>query len=197
MSQPVHPRPRGEHLKMMRLWRILIGSSPPARGTLLTQVSVIVRSRFIPARAGNTHHASRADAAFSVHPRPRGEHKRRGGSENSMVGSSPPARGTLVEFLFCQEWIRFIPARAGNTCGQRRRSLWSPVHPRPRGEHAGNHSPCFVSAGSSPPARGTHGMVTVTQRRKRFIPARAGNTKRTTPRSTAITVHPRPRGEHS
>ena len=58
-----------------------------------------------------------------------------------------------------------------------------PVHPRPRGEHIASRTPPPVGlCGSSPPARGTpppsdhesafHG---------RFIPARAGNTRQSSP----------------
>ena len=93
-------------------------------------------------------------------------------------------------------WSRFIPARAGNTGLPSDRRARPPVHPRPRGEHV-----CFLSShlwksGSSPPARGTRPSETRGCHSRRFIPARAGNTRLASSRDATGTVHPRPRGEH-
>ena len=54
-----------------------------------------------------------------------------------------------------------------------------------------------VLSGSSPPARGTQQHQHADAEQRRFIPARAGNTRRRSRTSTAAPVHPRPRGEHS
>ena len=51
--------------------------------------------------------------------------------------------------------------------------------------------------GSSPPARGTRGAADRGLERRRFIPARAGNTWMASAMSIVSSVHPRPRGEHS
>ena len=51
-----------------------------------------------------------------VHPRPRGEHKLFLLSKSPRYGSSPPARGTLNTSTKAKLKVRFIPARAGNTC---------------------------------------------------------------------------------
>ena len=53
-----------------------------------------------------------------------------------------------------------------------------------------------MSSGSSPLARGT--LIPDPERRHspRFIPARAGNTRRPGPPTTSSSVHPRSRGEH-
>ncbi len=50
--------------------------------------------------------------------------------------------------------------------------------------------------GSSPLARGTRPPVRPRPPRVRFNPARAGNTRRRTPRTPPPAVHPRSRGEH-
>ena len=52
--KPVHPRPRGEHLRSPITRVTSFGSSPPARGTLGDSLVILVSLRFIPARAGNT-----------------------------------------------------------------------------------------------------------------------------------------------
>ena len=112
-------------------------------------------SRFIPARAGNTP-CNSTIAAWTVHPRPRGEHA------VVLEGVQPET----------------IPACAGNT--SRASQMRLTVHPRPRGEHA-PPLPCRGAADS------------------RFIPARAGNTRRIEDIDSTIcsSVHPRPRGEHN
>ena len=133
--------------------------------------------RFIPARAGNTSPQWPSAALLPVHPRPRGEHLHRARRHRRHGGSSPPARGTL------------------RTAPQRCRP-WA-VHPRPRGEHEGQIVFCDPIVGSSPPARGTRHRRDDLKPRHRFIPARAGNTRRPTPTSSTSSVHPRPRGEHT
>ncbi len=54
-----------------------------------------------------------------------------------------------------------------------------------------------LSIGSSPRTRGTLAVRYCGQDVDRFIPAHAGNTPLTTPRSSPPTVHPRARGEHT
>ena len=71
-----------------------------------------------------------------------------------------------------------------------------PVHPRSRGEHMHSLIHKASARGSSPLARGTPRRTRRRRCRRRFIPARAGNT---TPRrcaSPGSPVHPRSRGEH-
>ena len=196
-ARSVHPRPRGEH-RMMRPQRPRnSGSSPPARGTPLHARRQIVSNRFIPARAGNTTHRPRMDHDGPVHPRPRGEHPGAAFAACLVLGSSPPARGTHLDRLYLVLFVRFIPARAGNTkrCpGARCRTS---VHPRPRGEHRSSPFASCSSTGSSPPARGTPRTQDRRPRTRRFIPARAGNTSDRCSRTRISAVHPRPRGEHS
>ena len=174
-----------------------IGSSPPARGTLARWGHSRLLRRFIPARAGNTIASNSATLLYPVHPRPRGEHRTAGDDATVVRGSSPPARGTPTGRCLPARALRFIPARAGNTCI---RCLWrSPVsvHPRPRGEHIRERAPEALLAGSSPPARGTPATRDRRGACPRFIPARAGNTGALQDRLGGRPVHPRPRGEHS
>ncbi len=51
----VHPRPRGEHHLSHLLLHVLLGSSPPTRGTRRASRRCRSMARFIPAHAGNTH----------------------------------------------------------------------------------------------------------------------------------------------
>ena len=148
------------------------------------------------ARAGNTVAPSWPSAYQSVHPRSRGEHGSGLYVLDNNTGSSPLARGTLEFGRDALQEIRFIPARAGNTCPTRRRSRTGSVHPRSRGEHWESKNASPACAGSSPLARGTRQPGSAATCSARFIPARAGNTPPATARRSAPTVHPRSRGEH-
>ena len=172
------------------------GSSPLARGTPAQTPGSSARPRFIPARAGNTSGAAGHRITSSVHPRSRGEHRAGGGSPSYPGGSSPLARGTRRRRRPQPNRYRFIPARAGNTCRPSGSEHPAAVHPRSRGEHPSGRDSAVVPAGSSPLARGTHAVEQVQGHARRFIPARAGNTRglwRPLPRRP---VHPRSRGEH-
>ena len=115
VSQPDHPRMRGEHGIGIGFMPCFCGSSPHARGTPVGTVHAPRLEGIIPACAGNTRPAStRTDRRWD-HPRMRGEHtpriigRRRGG------GSSPHARGTRGSGTTgCHGW-GIIPACAGNT----------------------------------------------------------------------------------
>ena len=117
-TRPVHPRGRGEHCTMAQVPTGTLGSSPRARGTLLRINHPLVRSRFIPAGAGNTLKAARAGIKCPVHPRGRGEHMTTFSAQQRHYGSSPRARGTRIRRRILHQRRRFIPAGAGNTPGE-------------------------------------------------------------------------------
>ena len=135
----------------------------------------------------------------------------------SQDGSSPLARGTPGTAQPGDGGRRFIPARAGNTGGGGGAATGGAVHPRSRGEHHVGGGTLGGRRGSSPLARGTLGGPAHRPRAVRFIPARAGNTPRRSPRPRGVDgssplargntdpgldvahlrpVHPRSRGEH-
>ena len=91
------------------------------------------------------------------------------------IGSSPRARGTQIS-----RSSQFVES----------------VHPRGRGEHISIAIKIRYANGSSPRARGTHSSQSIRDRRKRFIPAGAGNTTPIMVGASIFTVHPRGRGEH-
>ena len=115
---------------------------------------------------------------------------------SSYVGSSPRARGTLFENRIGGRGQRFIPAGAGNTPWPAATSASLAVHPRGRGEHQVCIAWTDTTGGSSPRARGTRRSRGRWRRRRRFIPAGAGNTLRDELAELRRTVHPRGRGEH-
>ncbi|ESF39944.1 hypothetical protein SEES8400_06211 [Salmonella enterica subsp. enterica serovar Senftenberg str. ATCC 8400] len=111
----VYPRWRGEHLKPEYAFKVDRGLSPLARGTHEFTQGNRAASRFIPAGAGNTRVSSDASPELPVYPRWRGEHAFSGGSNGSMPGLSPLARGTRESDSLQRRLRRFIPAGAGNT----------------------------------------------------------------------------------
>ena len=70
------------------------------------------------------------------------------------------------------------------------------VHPRACGEHRGTTGKTTWIAGSSPRLRGTRARDPALRRRKRFIPAPAGNTPGPGMSHRRWSVHPRACGEH-
>ena len=153
--------------------------------------------RFIPARAGNTRGLAPKAPRPPVHPRSRGEHHLQQVVMPRVNGSSPLARGTRPDLRRDLPAGRFIPARAGNTTRITGRSMYSPVHPRSRGEHAVPVPVGLAPFGSSPLARGTLPRLWRQRHPDRFIPARAGNTSTRARAIVSAAVHPRSRGEHS
>ena len=111
-------------------------------------------------------------------------------------GSSPHARGPLIdEEMLCDE-IRFIPACAGSTIHPTRPAFHSWVHPRMRGVHLSPPKAIVISAGSSPHARGPHIITFHPMLQPRFIPACAGSTEQDMSDDVFCEVHPRMRGVH-
>ena len=154
-----HPRSRGEHRKPAMTKSTPPGSSPLARGTPVRASAVLVSMGLIPARAGNTLHRYRGTGRTGAHPRSRGEHSHTVCGVVEAVGSSPLARGTHGPRGPSTSAAGLIPARAGNTDPAFKQRRLRGAHPRSRGEHEGRARTSEAREGSSPLARGTHGIV--------------------------------------
>ena len=193
---PVHPRAGGEHASTINLSTVFDGSSPRGRGTQRLDEGVLPELRFIPARAGNTPRRGGRRTATAVHPRAGGEHEYDTGAAGAWDGSSPRGRGTPRGAGAVRAVRRFIPARAGNTGTDGTDPAGSSVHPRAGGEHFIESEHFNLDYGSSPRGRGTLRRDVRRAVRRRFIPARAGNTRRGCRPSGRRPVHPRAGGEH-
>ncbi len=173
------------------------GSSPRGRGTHVDNTGRGDCGRFIPAWAGNTEIELAMIRIYAVHPRVGGEHRRDLVGLALCLGSSPRGRGTLSPRLSEVSWLRFIPAWAGNTFVYPEQTNDTKVHPRVGGEHCPLAIGTGLPDGSSPRGRGTRRWTTRKTRRRRFIPAWAGNTCDRLISSQDNPVHPRVGGEHS
>ena len=119
-----------------------------------------------------------------------------GRGAGSAPGSSPHTRGALDWSGVCFVADRIIPAYAGSTRAGRWPCRRSEDHPRIRGEHHLGASMCTSASGSSPHTRGAPRNVPHTTPLARIIPAYAGSTPLSTPRTRSRRDHPRIRGEH-
>jgi len=193
--ESVHPRARGEQQVRLLLRRSHLGSSPRTRGTGLRRRAAAASCRFIPAHAGNRCPFSSTADPTAVHPRARGEQSLFCGFRLLDDGSSPRTRGTVGPPSWKYDGYRFIPAHAGNRATPAQSRPQRPVHPRARGEQAGNTVTADIHGGSSPRTRGTGQNPNSEFSRRRFIPAHAGNSLRARRSASRRTVHPRARGE--
>ncbi len=91
---PVYPRWRGEHARLVGVFREIAGLSPLARGTLRCYADRAASRRFIPAGAGNTLSYFFIVHIHAVYPRWRGEHSNLFFLVRATSGLSPLARGT-------------------------------------------------------------------------------------------------------
>ena len=161
-ERAAHPHRRGEHRQSKIAAAIFDGSSPQARGTPEDATSAPPPPRLVNCGQGG---GSR-----------RGEHCTPTASLSSTDGSSPQARGTLLTERPSPSARRLIPTGAGNTCCWSPTGCTTPAHPHRRGEHAVCAAVSPSMDGSSPQARGTHGISRVADWLHRLIPTGAGNT---------------------
>ncbi len=130
-----------------------------------------------------------------VHPRGCGEQAPNLQAGDIAIGSSPRARGTVLNGEARELDSRFIPAGAGNSIKHGPSLNQRSVHPRGRGEQLMAHDRLDPERGSSPRARGTGLHRRIFLDPQRFIPAGAGNSAGPSSSTPAPPVHPRGRGE--
>ncbi|SLI18299.1 Domain of uncharacterised function (DUF2825) [Mycobacteroides abscessus subsp. abscessus] len=176
--------------------RLRAGSSPHARGAHRCRPRVQRQPGLIPACAGSTPRLPALRRLGTAHPRMRGEHWVAVNHHIRCRGSSPHARGALVDPRAGHLGLGLIPACAGSTPPTGRTPGTPRAHPRMRGEHCCCGTRSSLAGGSSPHARGAHVLVGQGDVLEGLIPACAGST-RTCARSRSSTrAHPRMRGEH-
>ena len=195
-----HPRSRGVYGRRVVDSAVPAGSSPLARGLLVTLPVSRCLVWIIPARAGFTPAQSRI--------------------EMPLIGSSPLARGLRALRVRGPVVGRIIPARAGFTCsGRGRPSPW-PDHPRSRGVYKLASAVRFSSVDGKiiparagftrwpasrshssedhPRSRGVYPHAsTLEVAGNGIIPARAGFTREVVSQYRVVGDHPRSRGVYA
>ena len=132
-----------------------------------------------------------------AHPRAGGESSLRPITILSPAGSSPRGRGKPSETPLTPRSVRLIPARAGKTGREYRRSPGRRAHPRAGGENSPYGVVQECSAGSSPRGRGKPLRRSLVGPSGRLIPARAGKTLWLCGGPGRFGAHPRAGGENA
>ena len=191
-----HPRSRGENSRLSSSGSKRTGSSPLTRGKRSRRRKGRNLRGIIPAHAGKTAASACLVTPTGDHPRSRGENSRTVTMASREAGSSPLTRGKLGHGRLRSVKSGIIPAHAGKTRRQPRRTEPHRDHPRSRGENPTVPVRAGPVAGSSPLTRGKLGRATRNRGRCGLIPAHAGKT--VAPRATGILrrAHPRSRGEN-
>ena len=135
-AQRDHPRSRGVYVHHLERDQLDDGSSPLARGLLEGDAELGGDGRIIPARAGFTVQDVRRHEERRDHPRSRGVYTWRPSAWQRTWGSSPLARGLLLDVLDQWEELGIIPARAGFTPPPTGWAWFSRDHPRSRGVYS-------------------------------------------------------------
>ena len=115
VSEPAHPRSRGENRSSSLDSRSEAGSSPLTRGKRGELLEARRGGRLIPAHAGKTRSEAGQRWARRAHPRSRGENHRVLPRLPSALGSSPLTRGKQCAHGMEHLWMGLIPAHAGKT----------------------------------------------------------------------------------
>ena len=191
-----HPRVCGEHGGVAELLLCVEGSSPRMRGTHTSGNPAFCSRGIIPAYAGNTRSPTTWPKTCRDHPRVCGEHKYGPKTLPAGTGSSPRMRGTPIRASARHRRPGIIPAYAGNTTGNLKKSISAGDHPRVCGEHRTRPLHVRTEQGSSPRMRGTPLPDTSSCVRTGIIPAYAGNTNTVYRYDCRYRDHPRVCGEH-
>ena len=195
-----HPRSRGVYLTHDRSPPHWAGSSPLARGLLVSSTTPSRSARIIPARAGFTAIRRPRSLWTWDHPRSRGVYLPEIPLFVTFSGSSPLARGLRSWWSPFWGLARIIPARAGFTPHHGSHECDGTDHPRSRGVYRLRLRIVAAARGSSPLARGLRRLQhfgRLSRRGRRIIPARAGFTRPSDAQVWRLTDHPRSRGVYN
>ena len=171
-----------------------MGPSPLARGKRAQGLRGFILRGTIPARAGETAYQYVNRLCLTDHPRSRGGNFSLIALTRSRSGPSPLARGKQHPDAGRVGKIGTIPARAGETASDSTRTATRRDHPRSRGGNAPCVDVAVEATGPSPLARGKPLSHVRRAGISGTIPARAGETRQSRPKSGKSRDHPRSRG---
>ena len=192
-----HPRACGANCWLIQSHTALNGSSPRMRGKLDVRTVEQFMERIIPAHAGQTRRPHRRTVHGTDHPRACGANHPIDSLNGIYAGSSPRMRGKRLCGSLTPGLVRIIPAHAGQTIPRCAPSTPGPDHPRACGANQRYDNGGSFEHGSSPRMRGKRCWQSIGWRRRRIIPAHAGQTFLSSAPHRATPDHPRACGANT
>ena len=187
----VYPRVGGGNLRMVLLAGIGPGLSPRGRGKRRGRSWRSALRGSIPAWAGETRPERSGTGGRRVYPRVGGGNSMAAARSSSERGLSPRGRGKRTNRRRSPVALRSIPAWAGETffpCSARQ---GKEVYPRVGGGNGGGTALSGGTGGLSPRGRGKPADIPAAGRRRRSIPAWAGETPGNRSSGKPAAVYPR------
>ena len=191
-----HPRVGGENKTSGARSSSHWGSSPRGRGKRLRWPQPWASVGLIPAWAGKTGESQKGKGRTRAHPRVGGENIATEVFGGIVSGSSPRGRGKHQARVLLDPEEGLIPAWAGKTSGPSPPRPRRRAHPRVGGENSAMPAPRALSAGSSPRGRGKREQFFRRFDHEGLIPAWAGKTQVSNPKTAHSAAHPRVGGEN-
>ena len=174
----------------------VLGSSPYARGALVSDPAPLAGHGIIPVCTGSTQIAPDYVLVCRDHPRMHGEHDNMLIIARDNTGSSPYARGALSPSDDIAILKGIIPVCTGSTLQIDGHWGKETDHPRMHGEHSLVLAKVGLLRGSSPYARGALSFLVDVKSSTGIIPVCTGSTQWVTRRPSPMRDHPRMHGEH-
>ena len=172
----VYPRVGGGNLSSLFSPIFKQGLSPRGRGKPQSSAFAMLTLRSIPAWAGETVISSKNPISLRVYPRVGGGNLRASRRQPRLGGLSPRGRGKPNCACEPPDVARSIPAWAGETHKLAYLALQKSVYPRVGGGNATIAASGVPRSGLSPRGRGKRIAQIANSRRRRSIPAWAGET---------------------
>lgn len=109
----IHPFLQRADTNLLTEYETGADSSLPAKGRLITRLSALAPSRFIPSCEGQAQPLSAVSLFLPIHPFLRRAGVQRVSGSGAPVDSSLPAKGRLKRLLWDEGLNRFIPSCEG------------------------------------------------------------------------------------
>ena len=167
------------------------GLSPRLRGNLLFRSRGQWECGSIPAPAGEPLSGNGRTTTSTVYPRACWGTANNRFTIAATAGLSPRLRGNPGALDAHAVDRGSIPAHAGEPWTSSTPAAWSTVYPRACGGTGAWYAQTDHLNGLSPRMRGNHGRIDYNERRKRSIPAHAGEPKRESAAPCSDWVYPR------
>ena len=145
-----HPHIHGEHVTVISVVGLTLGSPPYTWGALLRIVHSLLIPRITPIYMGSTEIAGFYHIPLEDHPHIHGEHPTARILSCRVTGSPPYTWGALTRPFFGEGFFRITPIYMGST-GYRQRDLRQDGdHPHIHGEHVNKAFHSSLVKGSPP-----------------------------------------------